>query len=297
MMYTMYLDWYLLVMNSTRSLNIKTEGSLLVKTSSVLLLFLTSTLILPFGFSGVRADQSTNANQISSDTSQTISFGFSNQTNSAVAENIGMLVSNFVHNATVLFHQEKTENIQAIKECHQKIQNATSENRTQVIDECHATMNVIREKYQNARTQFQELFKQFRKNIIVLRHQAEGLHVSEQDLSGAIRNINEGAAKHGLGGIAIALGHLRGMGENGKMGIERALMHVNETSNTNTVNLGQPTAPYVPSTPAHSSTLGSRGTQSTPVTPVTPSIPAYPPNLGSHGPPAFAGQSGSHGKH
>lgn len=268
-----------------------------MKASSVLLLFLTSTLILPFGFSGVQADQSTDTTQTSSDTNQTMSFGFSNQTNPAVTENIGLQVSDFVHNATTLFQQEKAENIQAIKECHQKMQNATSENRTQIIAECHATMNTIREKYQDARKQFQELFKQFRKNIIVLRHQAEGLQVSEQDLSGAIRNINEGAAKHGLRGTTIALGHLMRMGENGRMGIERALTHVNETSNTNTVNSGQPVAPSVQSTPANSSIPGSRGTQTTPVTPVTPSIPAYHPNPGSHGPPAFAGQSGSHGKH
>ncbi len=289
----------MLEINSTRSLNIETEGSLLVKVNSVLLLFLTSTLVLPLGFSGVQADdQSTNANQTSSDANQTMSFGFSNQTNPAATENIGLQISYFVHNATALFHQEKTENIQAIKACHQKMQNTTSENRTQIIDECHATMNTIREKYQDARMQFQELFKQFRKNIIVLRHQAEGSHVSEQDLSGAIRNINEDAAKHGLGGIVIALGHLRGMGENGRMGIERVLMHVNETSNTNTVNSGRPTVPYLPSMPANSSNLGSQGTPSMPVTPTTPSfIPAHRYDQGSHGPPTFPGQSGSHGKH
>ncbi|MGI0088594.1 MAG: hypothetical protein ACREBI_11650 [Nitrosotalea sp.] len=238
-----------------------------MKTSSILLLSLTATLVFPVGFSGVQADdQSNDTAQTSSDTNQTISFGFSNQTNPNGAENIGLQISNFVHNATALFQQEKAENIQAIKECHQKMQNVTSENRTQVIDECHATMNTIREKYQDARKQFQELFKQFRENILVLRHDAEGQHVSDQDKQIAMKNINEDAAKHGMTGINTALEHMKGIGVNGSMGIERTLEHVNQTNNENNNQ--------------H-----------------TTFIPPMLHGQGSHGPLTAPGQSGSHGKH
>lgn len=241
-----------------------------MKTSSILFLFLTSTLVLPLGFSGALADdQSTDTNQTSSGTNQTGTESNQtsiNATSLAATENMGMQISDFVHNATALFQQQRAETIQAIQDCHQKMKTATSENRTQIIDECHATMNAIREKYKDARNQFQDLFKEFRENIIVLRHDAEGLQVSDQDKEKAMKNIDEDAAKHGLTGIKMALEQMKGMGENGSMGIEKALTHVNETSNENN---GQP---------------------------ATPATPSQPPNQGSHGPPSSPGQSGSHGK-
>lgn len=244
-----------------------------MKTGSILLLFLTSTLVLPLGFSAHADDQSTDTNQTTSNqTGTTTNQTAINQTSSVPTENIGLQISSFVHNATALFQQEKAENIQAIKECHQKMQNATSENRTQIIDDCHATMTAIREKYQDARTQFQQLFKQFRANIIVLRHDAEGLQVSEQDKETAMKNIDEEAAKHGLTGIKIAMEHMKGMVQNGMMGIKRALNYVNKTNETN-------------------------GQLSTPATHAIPAMPALPSGESLHGPPSSPGQAGLHGKH
>lgn len=225
-----------------------------MKTSPLFLLFLTATLVVPLGFFGVQANaQSTDANESNTST---------NPTNSSSAENIGQQISNFVHNATAIFKQQRDETIQAIKDCREKAQNATADNRTQIMNDCHTTLTAIKEKYQDIRNQFQELFKQFRDSIITLRHHEEGLQVSDQDKDNAIKKINDDVAKHGMTGLGIALGHLKGMGENATMGMENALRHVNETNEYN-----------------------QSGMQT---------MPGY---QGQHGPPMSPGESGSHGKH
>ena len=92
-----------------------------------------------------------------------------------------------MHNATTIFQQQRDEALQAIKDCREKAQNATTDNRTQIMSDCHTTLTAIREKYQDVRNQFQELFKQFRDSIITLRHHEEGLQVSDQDRNNAIK--------------------------------------------------------------------------------------------------------------
>ena len=189
-------------------------------------LLLVSILVYPIRFS--------EAEIAHTDTSVTNQTALSslNQT-STNATNMGQLVSAFVHNANALFKQQREETLNAIKGCHEKIQNATSDAKSQIIDECKATMKSIHKKYQDERKQFQELFRQFRENIIVLRHEAEGMHVTEQEKEMAMRHINENATKNGLQGLRTALEHLKGMGENGKRGIERAIANINGTaSNT-----------------------------------------------------------------
>ncbi len=229
-----------------------------MKISTVLLLFLTATLAVPLGFSGVQADdQSTNANQTGAN--QTLM----NPVNASSTENVGQQVSDFVHNATAIFKQQRDETIQAIKDCREKAQNATGDNRTQIMSECHTTLSTIRDKYQDVRNQFQELFKRFRDSIITLRHHEEGLGASDQDRDNAIKKINDDFAQHGMKGLDMALGHLKRMGENGTMGIEKALKHGNETGEYNQTGM-----------PPMSENRGDQN---------------------QHGPPMSSGQSGSQG--
>jgi hypothetical protein len=206
-----------------------------VRTNSILLLFLTSTLVLTLGFSGVHAtDQS----------------AVTNQTNSTIT-NIGQQISDFVHKANILFQQERAENIEAIKECHMKMQNATSDNRTQITDECHTIIKTIKEKYKDERKQFQDTFKQFRDMIIMLRHDVKGLHVSDQD-----KEIGENSTKHGLEGLKIAQEHKKGMVENDTDDIKRTLKHLNKTSDENDENESLFINPH-----SNSSSHGSPGEQ------------------------------------
>lgn len=214
-----------------------------MKVSSVLVLLLTSTLVLPLGFYGAHADdQPYGAIQTGPGTTQTGTQNNptnTNATNSGATQNMGIQVSEFVHNATALFQQQRAENIQTIKDCHKKMDTATPENKTRIMNECRTILKSIKEKYQDARKQFQELFKQFRYGIIILRHDAQGLKISDEDKKKAMKNIDDGAARHGLKGITIAGVYVGEMGDNGTRGLEKALKHVNETNDEKNENYSQ----------------------------------------------------------
>ena len=144
-------------------------------------------------------------------------------------ENVGQQISAFVHQAIAHFKQQREDTSNAIKECREKIRNATADTRSQVTDECHKKLQSLKEKYKEERKQFQELFKKFRESILTLRHDANGI-LSGNDTNMAIKRINENASKNGMHGLENALGHLKGMGlQHGKLGIENAIQHVNKT--------------------------------------------------------------------
>jgi hypothetical protein len=195
-----------------------------MKTSSILLLAITLSLVLPVGFSSVHAESQTNGdNQTRSDNDK------SNYMKNLNGTNVGQEVSDFVHNATAKFKQQRAENIQAIKDCHEKIRSATGENRTQIIDECHTTMATIREKYKDLRTQFQGLFKEFREHLLALKHDAEGSKkLSDTDRDNAIKGINDDAVKHGMKSLNMT--HLKEMKDHGKMGTGRGMHNSTDQS-------------------------------------------------------------------
>lgn len=180
---------------------------------SILSIVLLASMIVPMSYSQEQTTNQTTTNQTSK--SET---------------NVGQQVSDFVHNATALFKQQREETLSAIKECHEKIRNATSDERSQVVSECKTTMKTITEKYQDVRKQFQQLFKQFRENILVLRHEAQGMHVSLQEKEMALKNIDKEAAKNGFGGMSQE--HMKGMGENETKGIAKASKHMNGDNGT-----------------------------------------------------------------
>jgi hypothetical protein len=178
--------------------------------------FLASILVVPIGYSNAEMEDQTNS---------TVSVNATASTQ----ENVGQQVSNFVHQATAQFKQQKDETHNAIKECREKIKDATPDTKSQVADECHKKLQSIKEKYKEERQQFQELFKKFRESVITLRHETNGT-LSNHDNDTAIKQINNDAAKNGLGGLENALKHLKGMGlQHGKIGVEHAIQKVNMT--------------------------------------------------------------------
>ena len=236
-----------------------------MKLRPVILSLLVITMSVPLGFYEVHADVQENGtedNGASPSENETQTDGEYN----ATGENIGTQVSDFVHNATAVFQQQRDETIQAIKDCREKMQNTTSDNGTKTRDECQATFTAIREKYQAMRNQFQELFKQFRESIITLRHDAEGLHVSDQDRKNAIKHIDDDATKNKTRGMAMAIEDLKGMGH---AGFKNDLGQANETNE----NRGNP-----------------HGMQNQ-------TAPPMDDGEGQHGRPAMPGEGGAHGKH
>ncbi len=186
-------------------------------------------MLVPIGYSQATENQ-TSTNQTSTNqtsTNQTSTNQTStNQTGTKV--NIGQEISNFVHQSNQLFKNQKAETLAAIRDYHQKLQNATSDTIGQIKEDFKTKMQSIREKYQNERKQFQELFKQFREDMIVLRDEAQGKSVSQQDEDKAISHINEKEEKEGIKHITDLEERSRGMSEHGINGTETALSHINE---------------------------------------------------------------------
>ncbi len=132
----------------------------------LLLAVLVSSILAPRAFSDDNEEKDLHGklafDQFSNKANSGLSFGgFSDQTT-----NIGQQISSFVHQAIILFKQQKVEAIKTIKECHEMVKQASPENRKQVQQVCHAKIKAIKEQFQDERKEFQELFKQFRQNII-----------------------------------------------------------------------------------------------------------------------------------
>lgn len=202
--------------------------------------------MLPLGFYHARADDQSNYtragddNQTNSDDhsdhqvergdNQTgTENGTASQYNATVSSGIGLEISNFVHNATALFQQQRNETLQAIKDCRQQLNGTAPENRTQIVDQCHSTLAAIKEKYQAARQQFDLLFRQFRESMMTLRDDAEGMHVSEKERVQAMKNIDDDARKHNMTRIDDGFEKMRGVGEKDMMGIGHVPRQENDT--------------------------------------------------------------------
>jgi len=76
--------------------------------------------------------------------------------------NLGQQVSSFVHQYNDLFKMQRDETIKKIKECYERVRNATPENRKQIKTDCKDELKAITEQYKDARKQFKEDFKVFR---------------------------------------------------------------------------------------------------------------------------------------
>lgn len=107
-------------------------------------------------------------------------------------ENLGEAVSNFVHKYNAIFKQQRDETIKAIKECNDKVKNASSENRKQVKADCKIILQNIKEKYKELRNQFKADFKEFREAIkVVLAEAKESKSITKEDVKEIKQEINQ----------------------------------------------------------------------------------------------------------
>jgi len=121
------------------------------------------------------------------------------QANEVVAslDNFGIEVSEFVRDAMSQFRDQRQETISQIKQCREDMINAEPSERSQVRQDCRTSLDEIRESYREIREIFQDTFKEFRESIEVLRADAKGESVLDDDRQAAIDNIRETAkAKH-----------------------------------------------------------------------------------------------------
>jgi len=121
------------------------------------------------------------------------------QTNEVLAslDNFGVEVSDFVHDAMSQFQDQRQETILQIKQCREDMMEAEPSERSQVRQDCRTSLDEIRESYRDIRGIFQETFLEFRESIEVLRDDAQGEKVSDEDRQAAIDDIRETAkARH-----------------------------------------------------------------------------------------------------
>lgn len=189
---------------------------------SVLAIILSSALVIPLGYSYADENQ-TSTNQTS--------------TNQTGKINIGQEISDFVHSSNQLFKNQKAETMAAVKEYHEKLQNATSDTIGQIKADFKAKMQSIREKYQSERKQFQDIFKKFRDEVKLLRDEAQGKQVSKQDEDNAVKSINDKGEKEGLKHMADLEDHSKEMSEYGMN--KTTTMRMNETENENMSSVGK----------------------------------------------------------
>ena len=92
--------------------------------------------------------------------------------------NLDQLISDFVHQRNALLKQQRDDTLQVIKECHENLKNASLANRTQIKDDCKATLKAIKEAYKDTRKQ---LFKDFRETAKSLIKEAKKLKEIDKD--------------------------------------------------------------------------------------------------------------------
>src|SRR5207245_1905502 len=183
------------------------------------MILLASSLVMPSGFSYAEDSKETDS---SNKTSPNMSLNES----SANETNIGQQVSDFVHKAIADFKQQREDTLNTMKDCSAKLQNATSDEKDKIREDCKTNLQSIREKYKDERKHFQELFKEFRDDIRVLMHEARGMHVEKMEMENALKHMKETREKRM---------HMENPGEHMGMG-ENKTMGMKTRNNTNCVN-------------------------------------------------------------
>jgi len=116
-----------------------------------------------------------------------------NQTSSSssIIENLGQMVSEFVHRYNTIFKEQREATVKAIKECNQKVMDASPENRKQVKSDCKSILSAIREKYKDERRQFQIEFKHFKETAKAeLKIARESASITKSDIKEFQSDLN-----------------------------------------------------------------------------------------------------------
>ncbi len=169
---------------------------------SAVLLFVVAAVASPVGLSFAQMPEQAQekmAEQAQENMPEKTQENVQEQTNEVLAslDNFGVEVSDFVRDAMMQFQEQREETISQIKQCREDMMEAEPSDRSQVRQDCRSSLDEIRETYRDIRGIFQETFMDFRDSIEVLRDDAQGKQVSDEDRQTAIDDIRETAkARH-----------------------------------------------------------------------------------------------------
>lgn len=106
--------------------------------------------------------------------------------------NLGQQVSSFVQYYKVIFKQQREDTIKVLKECNEKISNATPENRARVKADCKIALKTINEQYKDARKQFKDDFKVFRDTAkSLIKVAKEDKTIDKEDVKGFKKDLKK----------------------------------------------------------------------------------------------------------
>jgi hypothetical protein len=105
-----------------------------------------------------------------------------NQTNTQPTpkDNLGQAVSDFVQKRNELFKKQREETLKIIRECTEKVKNANATQIKEIKNYCREALHSIKEKYKEARKQFQQDFKTFRESTKLLLKEAKKADLVEK---------------------------------------------------------------------------------------------------------------------
>lgn len=186
-----------------------------LNTIPVIVMILTSAMILPVGLSYAAVSNGTMANQTSSNGTMAMSSnqtgmmnktmtippsnstGMMNQTktttNSTVPQSndtqAAMQVSTFIHQAVADFTQQGDDTRKVMLDCRDKVQAAAPSDIDKIKQDCSLQLNTITAKYQDERTHYHDLIKQYRQSVMVFLNDARGQSVPQTTMNSAISQL------------------------------------------------------------------------------------------------------------
>lgn len=177
-------------------------------------MILTSAMILPVGLSYAQTTNGTMTNQTSSNgtmmmssnhtgvMNQTMTIPSSNstgvtptvtQTNSTVPQSndtqAAMQVSTFIHQAVADFTQQGDDTRKVMLDCVDKVQAAAPSDIDKIKQDCSLQLNTITAKYQDERSHYHDLIKQYRQSVMVFLNDARGQSVPSTTMDSAISQL------------------------------------------------------------------------------------------------------------
>ncbi len=185
-----------------------------LNTVPVIVMILTSAMLLPVGLSYAAVSNGTMTNQTSSNSTmmmssnhtgtmnQTMTMPPSNstgitptvvQTNSTVPKSndtqAAMQVSTFIHQAVADFTQQGDDTRKVMLDCVAKVQAAAPSDIDKIKQDCSLQLNTITAKYQDERSHYHDLIKQYRQSVMVFLNDARGQSVSQATMNSAISQL------------------------------------------------------------------------------------------------------------
>ncbi len=218
-----------IIRNSSFNLNTEYRKVGLLKLNALMIvtMFLASAMILPVGMSyatygGTMSGDQTTMNQTmtmqgnTTNTNETMvmnanatgSMSSTNATNATETAPIptptsvnstapqsndtqsAQQVSDFIHTAVADFKQQGDATLKVMLDCRDRVQAAAPGDVDPIKKDCATQLNAITAQYQNERSHYHDLIKQYRSSVMVFLNDARGVSVDPATMASALTQLS-----------------------------------------------------------------------------------------------------------